>query len=224
MAFPSLDWSAIDHVLLDMDGTILDLAYDTHFWQHLLPRRYAAHHGLSLEHAEDRLRPQFEATQGTLNWYCLDHWSAVTGLDIIAMKTEPETRARIAPLPGSLRFLEQVHASGRALWLATNAHHGSWRPKLEATGIGAYFEKILSSHDFGAPKEDARFWSALQARHPFDPSRTLFADDSLPVLRAARAYGIAQVVAIGYPDSSRPRRQIDEFPCVDRLEDLLPVG
>lgn len=222
MAAPLIDWSRIDHVLLDMDGTVLDLAYDNHFWLDLLPRRYAAHHGLTLDDATARLTPEFRSTQGTLNWYCLDYWSAFTGLDIIAMKAE--IRDRITPLPGSEAFLGAVRASGRELWLATNAHHGSWRLKLAETGLGRYFDRVLSSHDFGAPKEDPRFWPALRAQHDFDPARTLFADDSLPVLRAARDYGIAHVVAMSHPDSSAPRRVIEEFPAIDRLHELLPIG
>lgn len=221
MAAPLIDWSRIDHVLLDMDGTVLDLAYDNHFWLELLPRRYAEHHGLTLDDATARLLPEFHATQGTLNWYCLDHWTRFTGLDIVAMKAE--IRHRIAALPGSERFLGAVRASGRQLWLATNAHHGSWRLKLAETGLGPYFDRVLSSHDFGAPKEDRRFWDALQAEHPFDPARTLFADDSLPVLRAARDYGIAQVVAMRHPDSSAQRREIADFPAIDRLPELLPI-
>ena len=31
------DWSRIDHVLLDLDGTLLDLDFDNHFWQTLVP-------------------------------------------------------------------------------------------------------------------------------------------------------------------------------------------
>lgn len=221
MPAPLIDWSRVDHVLLDMDGTVLDLAYDNHFWFDLLPARYAERHGVSVEAARAVLHPEFAATAGTLNWYCLDYWSRFTGLDIIAMKAE--VRHRIATLPGSERFLQSVRDSGRTLWLATNAHHGSWKLKLEHTGLGHYFDTIISSHDFGAPKEDERFWPAVRARHAFDPARTLFADDNLSVLRAARAFGIAQVVAIGHPDSTRPPRVIDEFPTVDRLPELLPI-
>ena len=34
-----IDWSKIDTVLLDMDGTLLDLRFDNWFWQELIPRR-----------------------------------------------------------------------------------------------------------------------------------------------------------------------------------------
>jgi putative hydrolase of the HAD superfamily len=217
-----IDWSSIDHVLLDLDGTVLDLAYDNHFWYELVPRRFAQRLGVSVDEANARLDPEFKATLGTLNWYCLDYWSRFTGLDIVAMKAE--VRHRIAPLPGSEDFLNAVRSSGRPLWLATNAHYGAWRLKLAETGFGRYFDQVLCSHDFGAPKEDARFWPALRARHEFDPARTLFADDNLSVLRAAKAYGIAQVIAIRHPDSSAPKRVIDEFPAVDRLSELLPIA
>ncbi len=221
MSVPFIDWSRIDRVLLDMDGTILDLAYDTHFWGELLPSRYAERHGVSLVEAHARLAPEFLATQGTLNWYCLDYWSAFTALDIAGIKAE--IRHRIGVLPGSEAFLGAVRDSGRELWLVTNAHPGSWRLKLAETGIARYFDRIVSAHEFGAPKEDSRFWPRLRAAHAFDPTCTLFVDDSLPVLRAARDYSIGAVVAIRHPDSSAPKRVIDEFPAVDRLADLLPI-
>ena len=31
------DWAHIDTVLLDLDGTLLDLAYDNHFWLEIVP-------------------------------------------------------------------------------------------------------------------------------------------------------------------------------------------
>ena len=216
-----IDWPQVDHVLLDMDGTVLDLAYDNHFWQEVLPARYAALHGLSLEEANARLMPEFDGTQGTLAWYCLDHWTRVTGLDIATIKRE--TRDRIRPLPGAEAFLHAVRASGREIWLVTNAHPGSWQLKLAETGFHEHFDRVLSSHDFGVPKEDARFWPRLRALHAFDPARALFADDSLPVLRAARDYGIAHVIAIRKPDSRHPPRELGAMAAVDRLADLLPV-
>jgi len=216
-----LDWSRIDHVLLDMDGTVLDLAFDTHFWLELVPARYARLHGLSVEQARQRLAPHFSGLQGRLEWYCLDHWSGLTGLDLAAMKAE--VRERIAVLPGSQDFLDAVRGSGRSLWLVTNAHRDSWQLKMAQTGLTGHFDRILCAHDFGAPKEDARFWPALRAQHAFDPTRALFVDDSLAVLRSARAYGIGAIRAIRHPDSSQPKRVIEEFEAVDRLGELLPV-
>jgi len=48
------------HVLLDMDGTLLDLHYDNHFWLEHVPRRYAEKHALSLEAAKDAMRGRYK--------------------------------------------------------------------------------------------------------------------------------------------------------------------
>lgn len=217
-----IDWNGIDHVLLDMDGTILDLAFDNYFWSELVPQRYAQLHGLSVEAAIERLTPRFESARGRLDWYCLDYWSRLTGLDIAALKHE--IRARIAPLPGSAEFIRAVRDSGRQLWLVTNAHRHSWQLKMAQTGFEPHFHRILSSHDFGAPKEDPRFWPALRAQHLFDPARAIFVDDSLPVLREALNHGFAHVVAIRHPDSQAPKRAMPDFTAVDRLVELLPLA
>lgn len=217
----TVSWDAVDHVLLDMDGTILDLAFDNYFWRELVPERYAGQQGLTVEQARAELEPHFTSMQGRLQWYCLDYWSELTRLDLVALKSE--IRGRIAPLQGAEDFLRQVKASGRRLWLVTNAHRNSWALKMEKTGLGPWFDRVVCSHDFQAPKEDASFWLRLQARHPFPARRTLFVDDSLPVLRAARAHGIGQLVAIRRPDSTRPARDITEVTAVERLADLLPV-
>ena len=215
-----VDWSRIDVVILDMDGTILDLAYDNYFWRQLLPQRYAALHGLSESEAVARLQPLFDATAHTLPWYCTDYWTEQTGINVAALKHE--IRSRIAPLPGAERFLQPVRDCGRGLWLATNAHRDSWRLKLQHTELARYFHTVVCSHDFGAPKEHLDFWAQFQAQHPFDPSRALFVDDSRPVLDAARRYGIGQVVAIRHPDRSAPPRPVPGHPSVDALAALNP--
>lgn len=208
----TVDWERVEWVILDMDGTILDLAYDNYFWRELVPARYAEKNGLTLKHALEVLAPKFLAIQNTLPWYCTDHWSEVTGLDMAALKHE--IRERIGPIPGAEDFLAAVRASGRKLWLATNAHQDSWRLKLEYTGFRHYFDEVICSHSFGYPKEDARFWQAMHSAHPFDPARSLFVDDSLPVLNAAQAYGIGQVIGIRKPDSSQPERALPSLPSV----------
>jgi len=219
--FVQLDWTQVEWVILDMDGTILDLAYDNYFWRELLPQRYAAARGLSLPQAAAELLPKFQAVQHTLPWYCTDYWSEVTGLDVAALKHE--IRDRIRALDGAEQFLQHVRDSGRRLWLATNAHCASWSLKMEHTGLRHYFDQIVSSHDYGAPKEDATFWQRFQADKPFVSRRALFVDDSLPVLQAARDFGIAQVIGLRHPDSTLPPRQdLAWNPVVDRIEHLIP--
>ena len=216
-----MQWSSIEWVLLDMDGTLLDLTYDNWFWRTHVPERYAAAHQLSVSEAETALAPRFLEVAHTLPWYCTDYWSGITGLDIAGLKRD--SRERVGVLDGTEEFLGAVRDSGRHLWLATNAHRDSWQVKLEHTGLAHYFDRIICSHDFGAPKESQDFWTGFNAKHPFVKERAFFADDSLPVLRGAQSYGIGQIRAIAMPEKGQPRRKISEFMAVDRLADLLPI-
>ena len=212
-------WEEIDTVLLDMDGTLLDLRFDNYFWLEILPERYAQRHELSLEAARTTLAPLFVAKQGTLDWYCIDFWSRELSLDIAMLKREACAEVRF--LPGAERFLQTLHERGRDPVLVTNAHRGVLDIKTAQTGLARYFRHIVSSHDFGAPKEHPEFWSQLQAQLAFDPQRCLFVDDSLPVLKAARTHGIGQIFAITRPDSTQHARQIADFPSVERVQELL---
>ena len=83
-----LPWQEINSVFLDMDGTLLDLNFDNHFWREHVPLRFAEHHNISLEAAKAELVPRFREKEGTLDWYCVEHWSRELKLDIIALKHE----------------------------------------------------------------------------------------------------------------------------------------
>ena len=72
-----VNWDQVDTVLLDMDGTLLDLNYDNSFWQEHLPRHYAEARGMALDAARGYLEPLFMSQRGRLEWYCVDHWSRV---------------------------------------------------------------------------------------------------------------------------------------------------
>ena len=54
-----LDWSRIDTVLLDMDGTLLDLNFDNYFWQKHLPLRYAEARGLTPTAGREELMTRY---------------------------------------------------------------------------------------------------------------------------------------------------------------------
>lgn len=217
-----IDWTCIDTVILDMDGTVLDLHFDNRFWLHHLPAEYARHHGLPEEAGLQELLARFAAHEGSLNWYCVDFWSAEVGFDVAALKQD--LRHLIRERADAFDFLHAVRASGRQLLLATNAHRASLELKLAETAFGEHFDAIVSAHDYGYPKEDQRFWRQLQAAHPFRPERALFVDDSESVLASAQRFGIGHLITVSTPDSARPARSGLRFPAIDRFAELrLPT-
>jgi len=217
-----IDWSHCDTVLLDMDGTVLDLAFDNYFWRELVPVRIAHKLGVSNEEACDVLFEQFAAKEGTLEWYCLDYWSESLGLDLVELKRS--IRHKVGFLPDVRHFLREVKESHKRLVLVTNAHQDTLNVKLSAVDFDVYFDDMVTSHQFGHAKEHDDFWPALQDYLSFDRSRAMFVDDSLPVLAAARRYGIDQVVAIRRPDTGQPERDTGDFVSVFSLDELCPVS
>lgn len=215
---PAPRWEQVDTVLLDLDGTLLDLAFDNRFWRELVPRRLAERRGTDFASAWRTLVPMFEATHGTLDWYCLEYWSRELGLDLAALKRS--VRHEIAWLPHARNFLDRLRASGRRMVLVTNSHPRTLEIKDAHLNLRRRFDAVFSSHEFGAPKEHADFWSRLVVAEPFRCERTLLVDDSLPVLRAARGHGVRQLWAVLRPDSREPCRQGGEFPSVESVQAL----
>ncbi|WP_445158216.1 GMP/IMP nucleotidase [Halomonas sp. E14] len=214
-----IDWRAIDTVLLDMDGTLLDLHFDSHFWLEHLPRRYVELHRLD-EATQEVVRSRILHERGTLNWYSLAYWSRELGVDIVALKREVQ---HLVGLRGdALDFLKWLKTAHPRVVLATNADRESLELKLPLTGLEAYLDAIVSSADLGVPKEEQAFWPALQAIEPFDPARTLFIDDNPEVLESARRFGIRHLLGIKQPDSTRPEKELEEFIALDRFATILP--
>lgn len=213
-------WDNIDTVLLDMDGTLLDLHFDNHFWLEHVPVRYAERHNLSPEAARAEVLGRYRKVEGTLNWYCVDYWSEELGLDIPLIKQEVEHL--IAVHPHVIDFLDAVRAKSKRMVLVTNAHGKTMALKFERTRLGGHFDAVVCAHDLGLPKEHIDFWGKMQGVQPFNKATTLLVDDSLPVLRSAKNYGIAQLLAIKRPDSKQPEKQIAEFSAIGSFREIMP--
>jgi HAD superfamily hydrolase (TIGR01509 family) len=203
-----------------MDGTLLDLKFDNDFWLEAVPGRFAAARGIPVEVAKQQLAPLFAARRGTLDWYCLRYWSRELKLDIHGIKQE--VREGVRWIPGAEAFIGRVRAAGKRLALVTNAHPDTLAVKDGQVDLTHRFDAVYSSHLFGAPKEAPEFWPRLAEVEKFVPSRTLFADDSLSVLKAAQDYGIGWVYAIKHPDSTRGPNQVEGFRAVNAVCELLP--
>jgi len=213
------NWQTFDTILLDMDGTILDLAFDNYFWLELVPRCLARKRNASPSEVTAELFAHFARMQGSLEWYCLDYWTDALALDLRALKSASSHRVRY--LPGAVEFLRVLQATGKPVVLVTNAHAYTLEIKKGVAGLGRWIDTFVSSHEFGAPKESAVFWQGVQQRLGFDPSRTLFIDDSQPVLDAAANSGIGGVLAITRPDSRRPAKTIERHASVEALRQLV---
>ena len=92
---------------------------------------------------------------------------------------------------------------------------------MAKTGLQPFFDELISSHDFGLPKEHVGFWHRLQEKQAFDKQATLLIDDSLAVLNSARQYGIKHLVSVSRPDSGMPKREISDFPAVEDFRELM---
>lgn len=215
------NWNEVDTVLLDMDGTLLDRHFDDHFWLEYVPKRYAGEFGLPLEAAKEKLYAMFRSQENTLNWTDLDYWSEQLGLDIPLLKHEVDHL--IAVHPDVIEFLKFLRREGKGVHLVTNAHGKTLSLKMKKTRLGSYFDTIISAHDLGETKEDTAFWSVLQQVIPYNPARTMLAEDSERNLLSAREYGISHLIYISAPNSQLAPLPSAHFRSVATFRELLPL-
>lgn len=214
-----VDWNEIKTVFLDLDGTLLDLHFDNHFWLEYVPVHYAEKHDIEVDHAKDQLASMYSEFGGTLNWYCIDFWTDRIGLDIRSLKEDVSHKISIRP--HAEEFLQYLNSTGKHVVLVTNAHEASVSLKMRKTGLQKYFHRMISSHQFGIAKEEEGFWDKLHAVEPFEKATTLFIDDNLSVLAAAADYGIEHLRAIRQPDSQGPEIKTDDYGVIDSYQDLM---
>ncbi len=216
-----LDWNNIDTVFLDMDGTLLDLHFDNHFWLHHVPQRYAEKQGLSLADAKAKLLPLFKSMEGTIDWYCVDYWSKALDLDIALLKEEVQHLIQVHPFV--LDFLKQLAQAGKQRVLVTNAHQKSLVLKMKNTPLSGLLDTIISAHQLGLPKEQADFWQKLSHIYDYKPQRTLLIDDNLHALQSAKDHGIGHLLAIYQPDSQTGIKEVGSFQAIHSFKEIMPT-
>jgi HAD superfamily hydrolase (TIGR01509 family) len=216
-----LNWNQIETVLLDMDGTLLDLHFDTYFWQEYLPTRFAEIKSIDPKLAMHQIQEQTRSIQGTLNWYSTDYWSHLLDVDVVQLKHE--VSHKVALRPYCVDFLEALRDAGKDVVMVTNAHQDSLSLKMEKTGIADRFDRLITVHEFSLPKEDPDCWHEVYKRHPFDSAKTLLIDDNLKALKSALDFGIAKVLAIHKPDSKAPAMDVQGYPAIHSFQDIMPI-
>ena len=216
---PPLRWQQITTVLLDMDGTLLDKYFDDYFWEKFLPLVYAKQKGLNEAEAQKELFQRYRSVEKTLMWTDLNYWSEELELDIIGLKKQIDHLVCVNP--HVIDFLQFLQNQRKTVYLVTAAHRAALDIKMNKVDLRSYFQRLICADELGRPKEDIQFWSILENRIGFERDSTLFVDDNVNVLKAARSHGIRYLIHIAKPSSRQPTSFCDEFISVGAFDELL---
>jgi len=89
--------SSIDTIFLDLDGTLLDLAYDNYFWHDHIPNLIAKKNKLPFEKVKIEFENIYKSKQNTIEWYSLDYWSKIFEIDLKNEVLKTKNKIKIFP-------------------------------------------------------------------------------------------------------------------------------
>jgi len=215
-----LDWNQIDTILLDLDGTILDLNFDLEFWLEYVPKVYSKKNNINFQTAKEIILSKINSQEGRLAWYCLDYWEKQLELDIMKLKTDISHLIQVHD--HALTFLQRAKDNNKRIYLVTNAHRKGIKLKMKMSRIEGFFDEIISSHDFGVPKQQQQFWKELDKKIDFNKERSIFFDDSLDVLEAAAKFNIKNVIAISKPSTKIAKKNVPGYRNIENFCEVIP--
>jgi len=211
-----MKWNSIETFFLDLDGTLLDLAYDNYFWHEHIPNIYAKKNNIDLKQAKYEFEKKYRQKKNTLDWYSLDYWSKKIGIDL-----EHEvlnTKNRIKVFPGTINFLTNLKKHNIKIILLTNCPRNMLNIKITQVKLWGYFDEIISSEDYGFSKETKNFWQYLDKKLTYCKNKTVFIDDNQDVLKCSYNNNIKNIFCINFPDSNKSKQNVNNFRSLDNID------
>jgi putative hydrolase of the HAD superfamily len=186
----------IECLLIDMDGVILDNAYDNDFWQNQIPEVIADSKGIAFDDAKRLAIQIFNYKKNTKDWYDVDYWSNMLNIDIEAQKRSEKSFSRISLYDGVIDTLSVLKNKTKMI-LITNAHRKTLNIKLEKYNLTPYFDEMVCAHELNYVKEDIQLWYMLRSKYRLDYEKTLLVEDTINNINVGLSAGISGAIYVG---------------------------
>ena len=186
----------IECLLIDMDGVILDNAYDNDFWQNQIPEVIADSKGIAFDDAKKLAIQIFNYKKNTKDWYDVDYWSNMLNIDIEAQKRSEKSFSRISLYDGVIDTLSVLKNKTKMI-LITNAHRKTLNIKLEKYNLTPYFDEMVCAHELNYVKEDIQLWYMLRSKYRLDYEKTLLVEDTINNINVGLSAGISGAIYVG---------------------------
>ena len=186
----------IECLLIDMDGVILDNAYDNDFWQNQIPEVIADSKGIAFDDAKRLAIQIFNYKKNTKDWYDVDYWSNMLDIDIEAQKRSEKSFSRISLYDGVIDTLNVLKNKTKMI-LITNAHRKTLNIKLEKYNLTPYFDEMVCAHELNYVKEDIQLWYMLRSKYRLDYEKTLLVEDTINNINVGLSAGISGAIYVG---------------------------
>ncbi|MFP9100628.1 HAD family hydrolase [Flavobacterium sp. RHBU_24] len=194
-------------VIFDMDGVIVDteplhhFAYHKHF-KHLnidvTPELYATFTGLSTKNTYQRL----------IDAFALEHEVQ----DLVRSKRDFfnevfDTNEELSLLPGVFSLIQDLHANGIQLVLASSASKETIKRVFDRFGLHQYFTHTVSGEDFPQSKPHPAIFLRAAELSGTPVTECIVIEDSTNGIKASKAAGI---FCVGYRSANTVPQNLDE--------------
>ncbi len=199
-------------VIFDFNGTLSDdEPILCEIFMHLF-----AEHGKPMSAQE-----YFDRLVGLSDPEIVRAWLGDDDPDVEAVIEERTRRYRYAVADGSsvhehVREAVRFAASRVPLAICSGAARAEIEPVVDAAGLAACFEAIVSSDDIAHGKPDPEGYAKALAALDVDPADSLVVEDTEAGIASARAAGVGRVVALQTTLDPRRLREADML--IDRLD------
>lgn len=185
------DFSKIQTILWDIDGTLLDFAASEAF----CIKKCAANQGYRVSDEQVQVYKGInksywealergEVTKDYLYLARFRDWFQQMGIDDIdAVRMNDDYQVALGEYPvlreDTLTVLKVLKDAGYKQYAVTNGSNVAQSGKLYASGVGVYFDDIYISEKIGIPKPRKEYFDYVQAQTGYEQETTVIIGDSL---------------------------------------------